>query len=96
MLTFCIGSTTVARLLERNLGIMLEVAFRVDSRRVSALEEEHFNMVEVLDVDMIAFSLPGRGKIFQSGGSSVWSFFPDNSPPALSHVRKKRTQGYRY
>lgn len=46
MLTFCIGSTTVARPLERNLGTMLEAALLIDSARVSALEEEHFNMVE--------------------------------------------------
>jgi hypothetical protein len=46
MLTFCIGSTTVARLLERDLGSILFVAALVDSARVSALEEEHFNMVK--------------------------------------------------
>ena len=46
LLTFCIGSTTVARLLERNLGRILLVAPLVESTRVSAFEEEHFNMVK--------------------------------------------------
>jgi hypothetical protein len=43
--TFCMGSTTVARLLDRNVGSTLAAIFFVEIARVRALEEEHFNML---------------------------------------------------
>jgi hypothetical protein len=62
LLTFWIGSTTVARLLERNLGRILLIAPLVESARVSALEEEHFNMVKSRYREDVWFSLFARQK----------------------------------
>jgi hypothetical protein len=62
MLAFCIGSTTVARLLERNFGNTLLVALAVDSARVNALEDEHFNMVKAIR-RVVQFSPFARQKV---------------------------------
>lgn len=45
--TFCIGSTTVARLLERKVGKTLPTFFFANIDRVRALDEQVLNITEI-------------------------------------------------
>jgi hypothetical protein len=55
MHTLWIGSTTVARFLEGNLGNIVVTPLLVEIARLRALEEEHFNMVAAMVMVMVGF-----------------------------------------
>lgn len=63
MLAFCNGSTTLARLLERNFGSTSCFTALVDSVRGSTLDDEHFNIVKSGWGWCLWFSLLTRQKV---------------------------------
>jgi hypothetical protein len=89
MVAFCIGSITVARLLERNLGARLFAALLVESARVSALEEEHFNMVKSGYRGCFWFSRVREAinSKFEPGFSSTFLIRPTRDSTRITHLQ---------